>query len=152
MSELINPVAAARRAAMDLLARREHSGQELRRKLSRRFPAAALEQALAALAEQGLLSERRFVDSYVRQRSGRGYGPLRLREELRQRGVSETLISEALAADTGWDWAGLAAQLYRRRYGDAPPQDAREAAARLRFLRNRGFSSEQLRPLLGDVW
>jgi regulatory protein len=136
---------------MDLLARREHSSQELRRKLSRRFPALALEQALTALAEQGLLSERRFVDSYVRQRSARGYGPLRLREELRQRGVSEALISEALASDAGWDWSALAAQLYRRRYGDTQPEDVREAAARQRFLRNRGFSGEQLRPLLGDA-
>lgn len=149
-----------RRAAVDLLARREHSAQELRRKLHRRgvadVPAGQLDElldeVLRSLAEEGLLSEQRFVESYLRQRVARGYGPLRLREELRQRGVDEGMARDALSADAGWDWQVQAATVYRKRYGDTAPRDARDAASRLRFMRYRGFSAEQLRPLLGDDW
>jgi regulatory protein len=160
MSSPPEPQLMLRRAAMDLLARREHTAQELRRKLRRRGAAEVpaeqldelLDEVLQALAEEGLLSEQRFVESYLRQRAARGYGPLRLREELRQRGVAEGLARDALSVEAGWDWQARAAAAYRKRYGETPVRDARDAAARLRFMRYRGFSAEQLRPLLGDDW
>ena len=61
-------------AAMDLLARREHSQRELRTKLERRFPPEQVDETLQTLAAEGLQSDSRFAEAYVRQRSQRGYG------------------------------------------------------------------------------
>ncbi|HEX5842944.1 MAG TPA: regulatory protein RecX, partial [Pseudomonas sp.] len=87
---LDNPV-AVRRAAMDLLARREHGRVELTRKLRNRGAADELiEAALDRLAEEGLLSEARYMEAFVGYRARAGYGPLRIREELTQRGLARS--------------------------------------------------------------
>ena len=91
----IKPV-EVRIAAMDLLARREHSLEELRRKLKRRFANEDLvEGELQRLKDENLQSDERYADSFLRQRSARGYGPRRVRHEMRQKGLSDTEISNA---------------------------------------------------------
>ena len=94
---LDNPV-AVRRAAMDLLARREHGRVELTRKLRSRGAADELiEAALDRLAEEGLLSEARYLEAFVSYRARSGYGPLRIREELTQRGLARSDVEQACA-------------------------------------------------------
>ncbi|MHA7815526.1 MAG: regulatory protein RecX [Pseudohaliea sp.] len=134
---------AARKAAMDLLARREHSRQELLRKLGRRFAPQVLEAALAQLARDGLQSDVRFAEAYVRQRSERGYGPLRLVRELRERGVDSVLADRAVAG-ADCDWSRLARRVAEKKFGPAPPEDRKELARRLRFLHYRGFDTGTL--------
>lgn len=131
-----------RRAAMNLLARREHSVGELRRKLRHRFPDdALLDEQLSRLAEQNLQSDMRFAASYIRQRIYRGYGPLRLREELRQRGVRRTDI-EQFIEEHEIDWCAHAMQVMLDKFGRLPPRDLKEAARRARFMQHRGFTAE----------
>ncbi|GIX29654.1 MAG: regulatory protein RecX [Porticoccaceae bacterium] len=139
------------RAALDLLARREHSRLELARKLRARsaVPGEVLAAVLDRLAAEGLQSDRRFAESFVRLRVGRGQGPCRIRAELRQRGVEEALIEDALAT-CEVDWVALASRALRSRFGEGAPRQARELARRIRFLRGRGFAEEQIRRALGD--
>jgi regulatory protein len=143
----INPI-DIRRAAIDLLARREHSFKELQAKLCRRFAAAELvEQQLEALVVDNLQSDHRFCETFVRSKCAQGQGPQRISQQLQQRGIEGALIQELL-----WhaeiDWHELLQQLYRRRYGDSAPADQKERAKRLRFLQYRGFSFDQIRQLL----
>lgn len=134
-------------AAMDLLARREHSQRELRSKLERRFPPEQVDGTLQTLIKEGLQSDSRFAEAFVRQRSQRGYGPLRIRQELRQRGISDEMMGAAIdAAEV--DWFAILAYVVERKYGDAPAADLKEKARRTRFLLYRGFSSDQIRELL----
>ena len=137
-----------RLAAMNLLARREHSRRELQQKLQRRFGAAdELSSVLDALTGEGLQSDRRFAESFLRQRLERGYGPLRVRQEMRERGLDEAAIAAAEAALEP-DWDELAEQVYRRRFSGEPVADARERARRARFLQARGFQHQSIRCLL----
>lgn len=137
-----------RRAAMDLLARREHTRRELLDKLGSRFPAEQLAAELEQLCREGLQSDARFAESFVRGRALRGYGPQRIAQELRQRGVAAELAAEAMAtADI--DWLAQLRALSERRFGRLPPADTRERARRWRFLQQRGFGGEWLR-LLAD--
>ncbi|NNF62531.1 MAG: regulatory protein RecX [Gammaproteobacteria bacterium] len=139
----------AREAGLNLLARREHSRQELRAKLATRgYDTDTVENTLAGLVEEGLLSEVRFAESYVASRSRRGVGPLRLRAELRQRGLDDAAIDDALA-DPGLDWIAQARQAKQKKFGDAAPADLRERARQTRFLEYRGFDAEQIRAVLG---
>jgi regulatory protein len=139
-----------RLAAMDLLARREHSVQELRAKLKRRFAdESMIDEQLARLARDNLQSDARFAGSYVRQRVGRGYGPLRLRAELRERGVSDADSDMALEA-AAVDWCELASTVLRKKFGDGEPGDMKDKARRIRFIQHRGFASDHYRGLLWE--
>ena len=138
---------AAREFAIGALARREHSRQELERKLAARGLASApASAALDGLAEEGLQDDGRFAESYMRQRAERGYGPRRIVSELRQRGVQAPLIASVLAA-AEHDWDALAAGVRQRKFG-APPRSAPERARQTRFLEYRGFEAAQIRHAL----
>ncbi len=141
-------VAEARRRALGWLARREHTRSELARKLGRAGFAEGLAAAvLDALEAEGLLSETRFAEAYAASRAERGYGPLRIRAELRERGVPEDTVSVILA-DFEALWPERLAAVARKRFGGEPPHDARERAARIRFLQMRGFAPGQIERLL----
>lgn len=142
--------AAALQAAVGLLAHREHSATELRRKLGASgHGSAAIDAALAELAEQGLQSDARFAEAYARARFERGYGPLSIRAGLRERGVSEALASAILATFDEL-WMTRLAELAGRRFGDAPAADVRERARRSRFLQQRGYTPAQVARLLHE--
>mgnify|MGYP001549971936 CR=1 FL=1 len=140
---------------MNLLARREHSLAELRRKLGTRFPdEELLEAELQRLSEENLQSDTRYAESFARQRAGRGYGPVRVWQEMREKGLNDAAIADALQrADL--DWYGLAEAVYRKKFGVAvdaedPHQGLKEKARQVRFMQYRGFESDHYRHLLGD--
>lgn len=104
---------------------------------------------LAALTAEGLQSDERFTESYVHHRIERGYGPVRIRQELRERGVSPETIDMVLAAADA-DWQANLAGVRRKKFGKAVPSDYEEQARQSRFLYSRGFSAEQIRRLFRD--
>ena len=140
-----------RETALRLLARREHSCRELAGKLAGRGYDPALVDALSAdLVSENLLSDARFTESYVHSRQMRGCGPVRIRAELRKRGIDDGLISENLKAQET-PWEVLIDQVRTRRFGAPLPLDVRERARQTRFLLQRGFTTEQIREVLkGD--
>jgi len=138
---------------MDLLARREHSAQELRTKLlARDFDHDEIELAIERLVEEGLLSDARFAEAFASARIRKGQGPQRIRGELEQRGVAAELI-EACLEGVDVDWADLARSVRERKYGPDAPREFRERARQSRFLQYRGFSGEQIRRAFdaGDI-
>ncbi len=133
---------------MDLLARREHGRVELTRKLRQRgAPDELIEPALDRLAEEGLLSEARYLESFIRYRSGAGYGPARIREELGQRGLARGDIDQALR-ESEVDWAAQLRDVWQRKFAGQRPHDPRSRAQQTRFLAYRGFSMEMIGRLL----
>jgi regulatory protein len=138
-----------RTAALALLAGRDFGRQELARRLRRRgYPGEIVTAVVDGLVAQRLLSETRFLEQFIHQHAGRGRGPVRIRMELRERGVADADIEEALDSATE-DWAAHAREARRKRFGLSPPGDYRERATQARFLQYRGFSSEQIRAALG---
>ena len=139
---------------MGLLAKREHSAAELRGKLiARGFSHEVCEAVISRLVDERLQSDERYTEAYLRQRSGKGYGPQRIRAELRERGVDEQLVSCEFrrAEDEGEiDWFQCAADAYAKKYGDRPVEDMKERAKRMRFMQYRGFSHEQIAAVMGD--
>lgn len=134
-----------RNAAMNLLARREHSYAELLRKLGSRFTREEIAEALDRLADEDLQSDERFARSYARQRMLNGYGPQRITAELRQRGVDAALSEETVARapqEESTSWQVVAQAVALKKFGAEPASDAQEKARRLRFLNYRGFSGE----------
>ena len=136
---------ALRCRAMDLLARREHSRQELAGKLRARFPDASGESigaVLANLAREKLQSDRRFAEEYLRMRMRRGFGWLRIRADLLMRGVDEDLVASLSRPDG--EWLALAEDLASARLAGSERlvSGGREHRRLFRFLQNRGFPTE----------
>jgi regulatory protein len=122
-----------------LLAVREHSRLELRRKLcARGFEPEDVERLLDELSGQGLLSEERMADAYIAERARKGFGPVRIRRELRQRGLPDDIILPLLERPAR-EWRDLMRAAHDKRFGSACPDDAKERARRARFLEYRGF-------------
>jgi regulatory protein len=133
---------------MDLLARREHGRVELTRKLRQRGATPELiEPALDRLVEEGLLCEARYLESFVSYRARSGYGPLRIREELNQRGLPRAEVEQALR-ECGFNWQEKMQETWQRKFAGHLPTDARERAQQGRFLSYRGYPLDLIGRLL----
>ena len=130
--------------ALRLLARREYGRLELRDKLLRAgCDAGDVAVALDALVAAGAQDDARYAEMLTRTRVRQGHGPLRLRQDLRRAGVETT-------ADPEINWLMQAQAVCRKRFGNAPPTDARDYARRARFLAGRGFTGETIRRVLAS--
>ncbi len=137
-------------AAIGLLAQREHSRFELNRKLARRFNRdERVALVLDDLQRRGLLSDRRFAESYVAMRMRKGFGPIRIRAELQERGIESALLEACL--DAGREtWVEQLRQAATRRFGAEPPKGKAQQAKQARFLQYRGFPESLIRDYLWD--
>ena len=134
--------------AVRLLSRREHSTEELKRKLATKgYPEASIEAVLDKLGKKQWVSDQRFAANYVHHHARRGQGPVRIRAQLRQQGVTDDRIQQEMGAAER-DWNGLAAEVRRRKFGAGLPKTAAERAKQARFLQYRGFNSDQIRAAL----
>ena len=136
-------VVELRARALRLLARREHSGTELERKL---LPHAGSSEAVDVLVSElktkNQLSEARFAEERARRLS-RKYGAARIRQDLKSKGVSEELIDRVSSEGE----LERARAILERKYRE-PAATREEKAKRMRFLQSRGFSTEVIFSLL----
>lgn len=174
--------------ALRFLAQREHSEQELRRKLAAQFVSAsaspnenaeptthrradkrtattpslhftrsewpatpeafadALDEVMAHCRQQKWLDDSRFAGLFLRSRSQKGYGPRRIEQELRQRGISSDDLRQALL-DCDIDWSALAERVAHRRFGSSLPTDRLQRSKVIRFMLYRGFYQEDIQSL-----
>lgn len=144
-------LARLRFSALDSLGRREHSRRELATKLSAKFDlpvtAPELKTCLDKLASDGYQSDERFAEVFVRSRRARGYGPLFIEQELRQRGVLPDLIA-AVVDRSDAEWLALAGDQKRKKFGAGAVTALKEKAKVVRFLRYRGFLQPQVEAAL----
>ncbi len=131
-----------RNTATNLLARREHSVHELQQKLGQRgFERSDIDIAIEQLQSENLQSDARFTESFINQRVNAGYGPVKIRHELRQKGVSDSLVDTFLeVSDDEWQQRMLDQKI--RKFGTEIPADYAQKMKQARFLQNRGFSPE----------
>jgi len=152
--------------AMRILAMRDHSEAEFRRKLSLSAERAAMyaknqahepepvtpeqiDRVVAWCYESHYLDDARFAERFVASRSRKGYGPQRIRMELGQKGVAKPLIDETLAA-TDIDWQKMAFDAAERKFGLPLPIEWKEKAKVQRYLMTKGFFSEDIRAVFSN--
>ena len=140
--------AEARQTALKMLARREYSRHELYNKiLNKGCTEAIAAEVIRQLEAERLLSDDRFMESLIRVRRGRGYGPLRIQKELQEKGVSAEAIEHWLDV-TGREWLADVRRVQRKKFGSRPPKNFAERARQARFLQYRGFTYEQIQQVL----
>jgi regulatory protein len=130
--------------AVNLLARREHSQEELRTKLRKaEFEIDEINLVIQKLAEIDLQSDLRFAENYLHYRSQRGFGSQKIKFELNERGVDKQTIN-AVFEQEDIDWFFLAVLARNKRFGQKAPDDLKDRAKQQRFLQYRGFTHEQI--------
>ena len=133
---------------MDFLARREHSFQELSRKLQLKYPDATppqITEVIEKLQADGLQSDERFTESWVRYRQSRGFGYLHILADLKERGIASTVVDRYLFSDDD-NWMATAKALVSKRlaadelieFGSKPHRKL------MRYLESRGFGSREI--------
>ena len=126
--------------ALRLLSQREHSRQELERKLKAfEETPGELAQALDFLQAKGFINEQRVVESVVNRRSSK-LGASRVRQELQAKGLPAEAIAEAVQ-DLRSTELERAREVWRKKFGQAPVDQAARAK-QIRFLVSRGFASD----------
>lgn len=135
--------AAVRQAIIQYLSKREHSRFELFQKLSKKAQSQEfLNHTLDEMATRGWQSDQRFAEIFARDRSQR-YGSIKIRFELKNRGIDEALIQQSLEA-LAIDWFEQARSLRQKKFNDAELADIKIKAKAYRFLAQRGFTAEQV--------
>ncbi|WAD30968.1 recombination regulator RecX [Citrobacter braakii] len=143
--------------AVRILAMRDHSEQELRRKLAapvmgKNGPEDIdatpedYDKVIAWCIESRYLDDDRFVQQFISSRSRKGYGPARVRQELNQKGISREAVERAMR-ECEIDWAGLAHAQAIRKYGEPLPVDFSDKVKVQRFLLYRGYLMEDIQAI-----
>ena len=134
----------AKTVAVKLLSRREHSAHEIREKLRQReFDSDEIEQTVEELKAGGWLSDERFAEAYIRMRQLKGFGPVRIAMELKERGVDELIVESRLDTNDAC-WTQVLEQQYQKKYRNTAIDDYNEKAKRIRFLQYRGFTLDAI--------
>lgn len=137
--------------ALRYLSKREYSRLELEQKLSvhaRSFPPEALSVVLDKLEQKGFLSAKRVIEHVIRTRRPR-FGSQRIVYELKEKGIDEHLIHEALPALKKTELEA-AFKIWQKKF-DQSPSTREERARQMRFLMGRGFSSEIIHQVLSQA-
>ena len=135
---------AARKKAVDYLARREYGRLELQAKLEGAgFGTETARVAVDRLACEGLQCDRRFIENFMQSRINQGKGPVRIRLDLGERNLEAGLVDELLS-ECGEDWRVLARQTREKKFGAELPVEFKAKARQMRFLQYRGFESGQI--------
>ena len=146
----LKPERSIRNTALEILSRREHTRLELARKLkAKEFSLIEIDELLINLEREGLQSDARFTESYVHSRSRRGFGPLRIKYELQQRGISSDLV------DTHVDfndqvWLQNSYREYEKKFGVHSVKSTQDQAKCMRFLQSRGFTNDIIRKTIDE--
>lgn len=136
-------------SALGLLSRREHSLQELRQKILKKYSPidlCLLDDALHRLKENGLQSNERFCECYIRSRLAKGFGLERIENELRERGIADGVRG----VEQEFDINAVLASVWRKKF-KVLPADFEEKTKHIRFLRYRGFSQGDIDRLFNKL-
>ena len=101
---------------------------------------------LDQLTAERLQSDQRFAETYLHSRVQKGYGPVRLEQELYERGIEAQLIQSSLDGLDA-DWMDVLQSVRQKKFGRNLPAEFNEQAKDSRFLQYRGFTTDQIRHL-----
>ena len=138
----LNNAKSLRIKIMNFLARREHTNKEIYEKLKNRVEDLnLLREEITKLMDEGLIDNKRFAEQYIYSRSTKGFGPLRIEQELNKRGVDQKISQELLNSK---DWSNFAKLALQKKKGSNILVDGKDILKIKRFLNYRGFNNSHI--------
>jgi regulatory protein len=147
----------ALKRAVRFLSYRSRSEAEVQTKLTQLgFPAKVVEETIKRLRALNYLNDEAFARAWAQgMTEGRGYGPLRIERDLRQKGIAKSVISRILGETFGsQEGKERAKMLLEKRFRGKDLHEAKTLRRAVSFLQRRGYRdsviAELLRQPLGD--
>ncbi|KFA99675.1 regulatory protein RecX [Vibrio sp. ER1A] len=136
--------------AIALLAKRDYSSGELRRRLQCEVTnEESVDLVMERLQSHHYVDDCRLIERELNKQVNKGHGPSRIKQELRQKGLDASLVEQAIE-ELDVDWFELCQKVKEKKFADDVPQDAKEKAKIIRYLQYRGHAMnvimEALRP------
>ncbi len=147
-------VVSARRWALRALTRRMHTVHEIRAGLKKRgFPAEVVEEVVAEMVRLKYVDDRQFAKIWISSRVAvRLHGRLRLARDLKQKGVPEEIIREAMVQSlTVEEDVNCARKAAEKKARTLRSEGVKARAALYRYLSSRGFTADVVRTALADI-
>lgn len=147
LSELIaeGTLKKAKDRALTLLSYKEYTSKQLQERLERKYEADVAAQATKRMEELGLVNDADYAMRFVRDLSERKkYGALRIRQELRRRGIADELAEQAMRQLEDADPCDQLCEILLRKYPRAAEEETyrRRAFAAMQRL---GYRSDDIR-------
>lgn len=145
------PQDEALKRALKFLAYRPRSETEVRAKLTQLgFPNKVIEATVRKLLSLNFVNDETFARNWALGRvEGRGYGPLRIERELRQKGIAKSLINEVLKETSGREEGKERARtLLEKRFKGKDLGDEKVLRRAVAFLQRRGYRDSVIAELL----
>jgi regulatory protein len=116
----------------------------------RGYSIAIAEGMLEKLRSLNYLNDEAFARNWARSRAEtRGYGPKRIEQELRTKGIGQALIREVMRETFGQiDESARAKSLLEKRFKSKQFDDPKMVRRAVGFLQRRGYSSKVIFDLL----
>ncbi|MCG9598479.1 recombination regulator RecX [Vibrio sp. Isolate25] len=144
------PTLSSKEMAIYLLSRRDHGEYELYQKLAMKgYDDDAIQEAVNFCLDHNYLDDLRFAKSQIRQHVYKGHGERRIRQELKQKRVPDSVIEQAMEEEPQ-DWFELAKNAAEKKFKGIHAKDQKEYAKQVRFLQYRGYSFEQISYVLSS--
>ena len=132
---------------MNVLSRREHSEKEIYLKFVNLVNSKdTLLEEILKLKEEGLISNQRYAEAYIRSRFHSGFGPIRIKYELEKKGVIESIIKTAFQ-ETDLDWDDKLKSEFKKKYESNDMKSLNDNKISKFFL-YRGFDLEKISKLI----
>jgi len=139
-------------SACRMLAIREHSKKQIHDKLLKKgFTIPTIEYTLVYLVDENWLCESRFCSSYIRSKSSKGQGLMKIEMELRQQNISLLIIRAALIEES-INWQKICERTLLKKMTAFEPSENVPAEQKFnqrvkleKFLSYRGFSSDEIK-------
>ena len=140
----------ARASALASLCMREHSIKEITDKLTRKeYQQDSIEIVIKECLKDNYLNDERFAEIFGRSRAKKGFGPNKIAMELKQKGISSSLIQKSLCQDE-LDFDEVVKGIYFKKFKGLKIKDFKDKAKRQNYLYQRGFSMELIKVVIND--
>jgi len=106
-----------------------------------------LNSLLRELIAEGALSDTRFTEAFIRARQTKGCGPNRISKELRERKISDELISKYINSDDDI-WFELLREIREKKFGESLAKNYAEKSKQIRYLLYKGFTIAQIKKVM----
>lgn len=151
MEQRISSIEKAKEKALRLLDYRPRSRKEIERRLAKAgFEQEVVEETLKRLEDLGLIDDLQFARMWIKHR--KALGKTRIKWELRQKGVSNGVVEEALLAVDPETEYQSAVEAARSRWARDNSPDERTRRRRLAaYLQRKGFGWDVINAVLNEL-
>ena len=141
----------AKYKALNLLKSRDHTREELIRKLKMAgFPNLVIKKTLEYVDSYHYLDDHRYAENYIAYR-GKYKSRKALLYELSQKGIDKEIVCETEAFQENCDDRASVLAIILKRWGEHPTPEVKEKDRMTRYLARHGFSANDIFSVYRDL-